>query len=509
VTDDCRRSREHGFIAASMGLGLWFLAGSARPAGAVVPGLFQPLQQLAALVPAFIGMAIAAILLWFGSVRRIVGNAIRFVVGSPKALGATLLIVGVGVPVGYLLLTGNANTAVAEAAQAHANPTWACFRGNLARTGHADKVPPPSRPEALWKFREGRLLDYEWFLSSPAVANGHVYAASTGGVIYAFDAATGDVKWRYETESGCPVFSSPAVADGRVYVGEGLHADYDCMLYCIDEATGDLVWEFQSGSHVESSPCVADGRVYFGGGFDGVYCVDAATGEEVWHVENLHVDGAPAVADGICFFGSGGAEFGEEAEHLFVAVDAETGDDVWSRQFEYAVWGAPAVLDGRVYVGIGNGTIDYSAMEPYGEVQCLSAEDGETIWSFTDVEDSVMTAIALDDGRAFFGSRDGKLYCVDAETGDMIFAYATSEPDDPMAVVSSPAVAGGHVVFGCEDGLVRAVDAKTGELAWKFDAASLDLAPTDARIVSSPAVAYGCAYVGSDNYYFFCLGDKE
>jgi len=54
--------------------------------------------------------------------------------------------------------------------------------------------------------------------SSPAVANGVVYVGS-GSNVYALNASTGALLWTYTTASG--VSSSPAVANGAVYVGSG------------------------------------------------------------------------------------------------------------------------------------------------------------------------------------------------------------------------------------------------------------------------------------------------
>jgi eukaryotic-like serine/threonine-protein kinase len=160
-----------------------------------------------------------------------------------------------------------------------------------------------------------------------------------------------------------------------------------------------------------------------------------------------------------------------------------------------------------MYIGIGNGNVDMSAEEPYGAVECRDLKTGDLVWS-TEVPDSVLGAVALADGKAVFGSRDGKLYWADEESGDIVGQFATSPDDDPMAIVSSPAVAGTKAVFGCEDGKLRCVDIGTGQLVWEFDAGSLDaLSPTDARILPSPAIAGGRVFVGADNFFFFCVGD--
>jgi outer membrane protein assembly factor BamB len=60
--------------------------------------------------------------------------------------------------------------------------------------------------------------------SSPAVANGVVYVGSNDNNLYALNATTGAKVWNYTT--GGSVYSSPAVANGVVYVGSQDHNLY-------------------------------------------------------------------------------------------------------------------------------------------------------------------------------------------------------------------------------------------------------------------------------------------
>ena len=79
----------------------------------------------------------------------------------------------------------------------------------------------------------------------------------------AFNAATGAVVWTYTT--GSAVFSSPAVANGLVYVGS-----FDDKVYALNASTGDVAWTTTTCSSVGSSPAVANGMVYVGS-YDYVY----------------------------------------------------------------------------------------------------------------------------------------------------------------------------------------------------------------------------------------------
>jgi len=74
------------------------------------------------------------------------------------------------------------------------------------------------------------------------------------------DARTGDEYWNYATRGR--VDSSPAVADGVVYVGS-----HDHTLYALSAQAGEKLWSYTTGGSIISSPTVAD-RVLFVGSND-------------------------------------------------------------------------------------------------------------------------------------------------------------------------------------------------------------------------------------------------
>jgi peptide/nickel transport system substrate-binding protein len=84
---------------------------------------------------------------------------------------------------------------------------------------------------------------------------------------------TNQTQWKYET--GYSISSSPAVADGRVYIGS---AESPSKVYCLDAYTGAQIWNYTVSVHsVFSIPAVADGNVYVGANDGNVYCLDALT----------------------------------------------------------------------------------------------------------------------------------------------------------------------------------------------------------------------------------------
>src|SRR5207302_8287917 len=137
--------------------------------------------------------------------------------------------------------------------------------------------------------------------------------------------ATGKAVWKFDDGGKMQhMYSSPCVAGGRLFVGEGMHANFVCKLYCLDAATGRKLWDYRTSSHIESTPCAAGGRVYVGAGDDGVYCFDAASGQVCWHFQDpVHVDSTLAVV-GNCVYGGSGVSRRHRVTEVF-CLDARDG----------------------------------------------------------------------------------------------------------------------------------------------------------------------------------------
>jgi eukaryotic-like serine/threonine-protein kinase len=146
------------------------------------------------------------------------------------------------------------------------------------------------------------------FTSSPAVAQGKVYFGSGDGNVYAIDAKSGVLAWKFAT--GDVVHASPAVAGNTVYIGS-----WDGRLYAIDAESGQQKWAFEAGQDptyhnqvgFQSSPAVVDGTVYVGCRDAHVYALDAASGRKKWDypTSKSWVNGTPAVRTASTTYASG------------------------------------------------------------------------------------------------------------------------------------------------------------------------------------------------------------
>ena len=481
--------------------------GTASPAHAVIPQLLGPLTALLSIVPqilAFVGVALITALVFARDTTKMLFYRFRDFVSAHKiAVPVVGAIVLLGTTFGaYQLLRGPNPVLEANAQNTGRNvkgiSTWMTFRGNKNRTGHLDALPGPTNGTPAWVFKDEVAMAVD-FSSSPAVVGNRLYIGSShgsifslGGATYCIDTESREVIWRHASPT--PIFSSPAVAGGRVYIGEGYHQDSNCVLRCLDAKSGEPIWHFQTASHVESTPFISQGKLYFTAGADGVYCIDALEGQEIWHYEDIHADMSPVEHNGKVYFGTG------YGNYRIYAVDAQTGNEIWSKQMPYPVWGSPSAYENLVFFGLGRGNFSDSAAIPAGKVVALNAETGDIVWEHA-AKDAVLTAIAIQNGSVIFGSRDGSVYCLRATDGERHWQTGLGNP-----VVSSPAVTPDTVYAATKNGHVYALSTDDGEVVWEFNLRSVT---RNIELYSSPAVANGFVYIGSSDRYIFCLGDDS
>jgi outer membrane protein assembly factor BamB len=272
------------------------------------------------------------------------------------------------------------------------------------------------------------------------------------------------------------VKSSPAVIDGRVFVGSS-----DRNVYVLNAVTGKKIWKYPTKGVVESSPAVVGDTVFVGSDDHRVYALSIAPprGQEWNFTTEGPVRSSPAIANGTVFFGSLDG-------YVYALLDDPDGngtidpDEVkWKFWTASPVYSSPVVSGGRVFIGASD-----------GRVYALNVT-GRYEWHFP-TGDSVESSPAVAYGMVFVGSDSGKVYALNETTGDKIWSNSTGG-----AVKSSPAVADGRVFTGSMNGSVYALNATTGNILWNF--------PTEGFVYSSPAVADGKVFVGSGDNRIYVL----
>jgi quinohemoprotein ethanol dehydrogenase len=240
--------------------------------------------------------------------------------------------------------------------------------------------------------------------------------------------------WSFKIDPNRELEATPIVVDGTMYV-TGSYS----IVYALDAASGRLLWRFdpQVSRGMSNQGCcgpvnrgvaVWKGRVYVGA-FDGrLISVDAATGHPVWsvdtvidHTRNYTVTGAPRVVRGRVIIGNAGAEFGTRG--YVTAYDANSGALAWRfftvpgdprqpaeneemkrarltwqgrRYAEYQgggpIWDSMS-FDAKLnllYVGVGNGSTWSRKLRSEGRgdnlflssIVALNADTGAYVWHY-------------------------------------------------------------------------------------------------------------------------------
>jgi len=351
---------------------------------------------------------------------------------------------------------------------------WPMLRHDPAHTGYTTTKALTTAPAAVWKKPGG----YQGVSASPAVVDGVVY--TTAADLYAFNASTGEEIW----SAGGGGRGTDAIVNGD-------------FVYC-----GGIAYNASTGSELWSpnphSACVpqafADGCLYayaynvsfpqVGAGIVALLCLNASTGAEIWRISVDFVSTDPAVANGMLYIAG--------SKGTFYALDAKTGKEIWSYPLiPFPTRGSPAVYEGVVYMG----SFDHN-------VYALNATNGAKIWNYT-TGAFIESSPAVANGVVYIGSDDGNFYALNATNGAKIWNYTTS------GGMSSPAVAGDVVYVGGFNGNLYALNASKGNKLWNYTVQQPPGFEEYSGLHTSPTIANGRVYIGSNDYLMIVLGEAS
>lgn len=290
---------------------------------------------------------------------------------------------------------------------------------------------------------------------------------------YAREQASPPLTYKWHFRTGNSIISSPVVADGKVYVGNRAG-----KVYCFDTYTGEKIWEFQTGGWVDSSPCIYEGVVYFGSRDGKLYALDTSTLVVKWtHSAGGMICSSPIVFENYIYFAVG------YPEKKIVCLTTD-GQFKWSFNTGQYAYSSPAVSKGKVYIGAND-----------GKIYCLDAYTGEEKWSSK--TDGLIYFVAMtvteDTVYAIPGEGDLKVYAFNSQTGAI--KWSKNLGLGGFSAVSSIVYSEGKLYLGAgmRPHYIFALDAKNGYLLWRESIGNASVS----GICSSPALANNVLYVGS------------
>ena len=305
--------------------------------------------------------------------------------------------------------------------------------------------------------------------STPALGDGKLFVPTTEGELYTLDPEDGNILWSTQVTNGsleCPVTYS----DHKLYLGEGLVGGVaDKYYYCYAD-NGTLLWKHESKS---TSGFIWSGAVVVGDYliypvFEGqMISLNKTTGEFIDEVnfsnstdvsfakEDLGMFRcAVSYANGALYTSS---ENGQDTGYCFkVGFDPETGkfrkEIGWATSIGFST-STPVVYDDRVYVG--HGEHGYT-----GALFCLDNSDGSVIWK-TNVSGGVKSSpvLAIQDGKPYIyfteALSDGSIYCLNPD-GSLAWHY--NPPEDSAYTLQGAALSDGKVYYGTDNGYLYCIE---------------------------------------------------
>ena len=306
-----------------------------------------------------------------------------------------------------------------------------------------------------------------------------------------------NVKEVWRTQLASAIYSAPAYADGRLYIGD----DYG-YFYCINIKNGKTLWRRKTGSRINSVAAIEDNKVLFGSTDGNIYCLNATDGTDVWTFPtDKAVMGCPVITklpdNDIKVVLIGGSD------GCFRAITLNEGKQVWCfNELKGYVVTRACVHNNKVYFGAWD-----------CHLYALNLTDGSLAWKWSNGHPSdkfspaAVWPVAKDD-KVFIVAPDRVFTCLDAETGKVIYRtkehivresigisddgnaiYSRcmwdsvqamdSRSDKPMTLWKTSAEFGydhnpsmmiynnGTIVFGTKNGLLHGIDAATGTVKWK------------------------------------------
>ncbi|MEJ7913785.1 MAG: PQQ-binding-like beta-propeller repeat protein, partial [Chitinophagaceae bacterium] len=294
----------------------------------------------------------------------------------------------------------------------------------------------------IWRFHSPANV-----ISTPALVNGKVVFGNQNGTVQALNLLSGKKEWAYQTRG--PIFSTPASTTNQLILGSA-----DGNVYSFTDA-GKKTWTYVTAAAVLGSPVIENNVAYIGGSDGCFQALTASTGKAIWKYCSLEgpVTGTPLVYGETVIFGAW--------DRNLYALNKKTGVLIWkwnngSPVINYSPAACtPVVSDGVVYI-----------VAPDRYLSAIDATTGSTLWRTG--ESKVRESLGIsEDGQVVFGKT----------MQDSVVAFRTNRQSAKEAwkfnvgfgyehVPSMLVEKEGRQFFGTKNGVVYCIDGARGKISW-------------------------------------------
>ncbi len=266
--------------------------------------------------------------------------------------------------------------------------------------------------EVVWKFEMGAAISV-----GACYYDGKIYAGQQGGerFFYCVDATDGSLVWKKAIPGGW-VWGSATVDDGLLYI-----PTVDGHALCMDAQNGHIVWMYPTAKSIPAEPAVDGNLVYFGSWSQSVYAFDKKTGDIVWKQNGFWLDSGTLIA-------YKGKIYLPHHDNIFMAMDGKTGEILCEGNLQeeekgdYSNFNAsPCFYKNKAYFSARSG-VGLRGVPLYSQLHCVNPENAEIIWTYP--EGGGLPAPATSRDYLYVASGSLPLvHCINPETGEPIWIY--------------------------------------------------------------------------------------
>lgn len=332
------------------------------------------------------------------------------------------------------------------------------------------------------------------------------------------------------------IWSTPVIDEkGVIYLGSG-----DKYFYAINPE-GKLIWKYKINdvldSLIDSAALITkSGKIIIPGGDGYLHALNKKDGKRIWIFKAYHASDDQEKTGVLVNSFEGNVVQGPNqliyagSDNGYLYCLNEEGEEIWNFKTDMMVWSAPVFdpenkwmsfgsLDSYLYL-LNPETGELLDKTKLGEIKASPSYDpdqnllfvgtsqGEMhafkvsnqklkkVWKFK-VKKEIYSSAAYHQNKTYFGSADGKMYCLDYQ-GNLIWTYETDS-----SIAGSPVIIKDKmIIFGAANGKIYALDFN-GTRLWSFQTTE---EPHKANLDSSPAISQkGEIYIGSYNGNLYSL----
>ena len=253
----------------------------------------------------------------------------------------------------------------------------------------------------LWSFGLGGSS--QW--SGSCYENGRVFALNGSGLLRAFDAATGSVIWSAQLPGQFSFSAPPTVSNGVIYTSG---AGSGGTVYAVNAGSGAVLWTRSVANGDKSSPAVTSDGVYVSYTCPNVYKLNPATGTPIWQFSTGCSGGggrSPALYNGRLYV----------RDFTDTIFDSQTGTVIGN----FNAKNTPAFSGNRGF--FLNGPHSFGS---FGTLQARDVDTNSVLWNFSG-DGTLQSAVLVVNDYVYVGSAQGRLYAVDAATGQQVWVTNT------------------------------------------------------------------------------------